>query len=102
MAEYGYCPSGRLFEAAACGAPILSDGWEGLDQFFAPGEEILRVDTTGDVMQALSLTDAELQHIAEAGRARVLAQHTAERRVVELESLCDRVADGVQTASITS
>src|SRR6185369_8117440 len=41
MAEMGFCPSGRLFEAAACGAPILTDTWEGLDQFYTPGEEIL-------------------------------------------------------------
>ncbi|MGE0527382.1 MAG: glycosyltransferase, partial [Bdellovibrionales bacterium] len=41
MAHNGYCPSGRLFEAAACGAPILSDYWEGLDLFFEPGREIL-------------------------------------------------------------
>ena len=41
MAEMGYCPSGRLFEAAACGTPIVSDWWEGLDHFFEPGKEIL-------------------------------------------------------------
>src|SRR5205085_9249268 len=41
MAATGYCPSGRLFEAAACGAPILSDEWAGLDHFFEPGREIL-------------------------------------------------------------
>lgn len=40
MAQMGYCPSGRLFEAAACGAALLSDDWEGLDRFFAPGSEI--------------------------------------------------------------
>src|SRR3954468_14896805 len=36
MAEMGYCPSGRLFEAAACGTPILSDTWEGIENFFEP------------------------------------------------------------------
>ncbi len=41
MADMGHCPSGRLFEAAACGAPILSDWWAGLDEFFTPGVEIL-------------------------------------------------------------
>ena len=41
MAEMGWCPSGRLFEAAACGAPMLTDAWEGLDAFFEPGREIL-------------------------------------------------------------
>ena len=55
MARYGYCPSGRLFEAAACGVPILSDGVDGLDLFFTPGEEILHVDTPENVTDALSL-----------------------------------------------
>ena len=41
MARMGWCPSGRLFEAAACGAPILTDAWDGLDTFFTPGDEIL-------------------------------------------------------------
>ena len=48
MAAMGYCPSGRLFEAAACGAPILSDGWEGLERFFRPGIEILIARDTAD------------------------------------------------------
>src|SRR3712207_6897251 len=39
------CPSGRLFEAAACGVPILSDAWEGIETFFAPGEELLVAST---------------------------------------------------------
>ncbi len=93
MAENGYCPSGRLFEAAACGAAILSDCWTGLDTFFRPGEEILLVRDTDDVMDALSLSDLELRRIGDAARARVLAEHTAERRVQQLEALCDRVAD---------
>ena len=96
MAEYGYCPSGRLFEAAACGAPILSDGWTGLEMFFMPGEEILRVDSADDVLQALLLSDSTLRSIANAARERTLANHTAERRVMELEDICDRVADRPQ------
>ena len=55
MAAIGYCPSGRLFEAAACGAPVLSDAWEGLDEFFAPGREILVAHDTDDVLAALEL-----------------------------------------------
>lgn len=93
MAENGYCPSGRLFEAAACGTAILSDCWTGLDTFFRPGAEILLVRNTDDVMDALSLSDVELRRIGEAARARVLAEHTAEQRVVQLEALCERVAN---------
>src|SRR5581483_895864 len=72
MAEMGYCPSGRLFEAAACGTPILSDAWEGLDQFFTPGSEILVARNTEDAMAARELT---------------LAEHTADVRARELETI---------------
>lgn len=89
MAEMGWCPSGRLFEAAACGAPILSDSWEGLDSFFEPGREILIARETEDVVTALDLTDAELKRIAKAGRERALEVHTSEHRAKELEILLD-------------
>lgn len=95
MAEYGYCPSGRMFEAAACGAPLLSDSWKGLEHFFEPDREILVVKETEDVMGALTLSDAELRRVAEAARARVLEEHTADRRAVELETICECVLKGV-------
>jgi spore maturation protein CgeB len=87
MAERGWCPSGRLFEAAACGTPILSDWWEGLDTFFDPGEEILVARSAEDVVGALSLPASELARIAARARERVLCEHTAERRAQELEAL---------------
>lgn len=86
MAEMGYCPSGRLFEAAACGVPVLSDGWEGLETFFEPGSEILVADSTDDVLEILALSDSELGEIGAAARRRVLEEHTAERRARELEA----------------
>jgi spore maturation protein CgeB len=87
MAETGFCPSGRLFEAAACGVPLLSDDWAGLEQFFQPGEEILVAHTTEDAMAALERSDAELQALARAARERTLAEHTAAHRAAELERL---------------
>ena len=87
MAEYGFCPSGRLFEAAACGVPLLSDGWEGLEEFFTPGTEILRTDTPEDVLDTLCLSDTELKRVAGAAQARVLAEHTADCRVRDLERI---------------
>jgi spore maturation protein CgeB len=87
MADMGWCPSGRLFEAAACGTPILSDTWEGLDSFFEPGREILIGRTTEDAVHSLDLTDAELQRVARASRERVLEEHTSEHRARELEIL---------------
>lgn len=87
MADYGYCPSGRLFEAAACGTPILSDWWEGLDAFFDPGREILIARGARDAMKAMEMSDAELAGISKAARERVLADHTANQRARELEEL---------------
>ena len=86
MAEMGYCPSGRLFEAAACGTPILSDWWEGLDMFFQPGREILVARNTAQAVAALELSDGELVGIARAARERALTEHTADRRALELEA----------------
>ncbi len=87
MAAMGWCPSGRLFEAAACGAAIVSDNWEGLDAFFTPGQEILVARTSEDAMDALARNDSELRRIARAGRERTLSEHSSERRVEEFESL---------------
>ncbi len=84
MARMGFCPSGRLFEAAACGIPILSDWWQGLDHFFEPGGEILIARTTEDALAALDLPAPALATVARRARARVLAEHTAERRAGEL------------------
>jgi spore maturation protein CgeB len=91
MAAMGWCPSGRLFEAAACGAPILTDSWEGLESFFAPGREILVASTTAQAVDALALGDAELARIAAAARERVLAEHTSDRRAVDFENALDLV-----------
>ena len=91
MANYGFCPSGRLFEAAACGTALVSDRWEGLEEFFVPGEEILLARTRDEVNAALSLTDRELRRMAQRARDRVLAEHSAGARAQYLEELCQRV-----------
>jgi len=85
MAAMGYCPSGRLFEAAACGAPIISDAWEGLDEFFEPGSEILVARGAEDVLEALSRPPGQLKAIGAAARRRVLKQHTADQRALQFE-----------------
>lgn len=84
MASYGYCPSGRLFEAAACGVPILSDDWEGLDTFFQPGKEILVARSTEEAVEALNKPPGELAAIAAAASSRVRSEHTALRRAQQL------------------
>lgn len=92
MAQMGYCPSGRLFEAAACGTPIVSDWWGGLDTFFTPGDEILIARNSDDVLQAMNSEESELNRISCAARERVLAQHTAAHRASELISLIEASA----------
>jgi len=89
MAAMGWCPSGRLFEAAACGAPILSDDWDGLDAFFTPGEEILLVSEPDDVLAALDRDDADLRRMAERARERTLAEHSSAERARELVALLE-------------
>jgi spore maturation protein CgeB len=86
MAEMGWCPSGRLFEAAACGVPIVSDWWEGLDEFFAPDREILVARNTAEAITAIESPPEELRAIANAARDRVLSEHTADHRVRDLEN----------------
>ena len=92
MAAYGWCPSGRLFEAAACGTPLLSDVWEGLDTFFTPGEEILLAESADDVLTALNRSPEQLRRMAARARERVLAEHTAAHRASELEALLEAAA----------
>lgn len=87
MAEMGFCPSGRLFEAAACGTPVLSDAWEGLDTFFEPGREILIARTSEEATDALDRPAAELAEIGRRARARALECHSADHRVRQLEQL---------------
>src|SRR6266480_6416400 len=87
MREMGWCPSGRLFEAAACGVPILSDSWSGLQEFFVPDSEILIASSADDVLAALELSDAQLSRIAHAARERVLAEHTGAQRVQQFEDI---------------
>ena len=86
MRRLGYSPSVRLFEAAACGAAIITDVWNGLEDFFEPYVEILPADNAREVEQYLDLPEAERRTIGERARERVLAAHTSEHRALELEA----------------
>ena len=83
MRRAGWSPSVRLFEAAACAVPVVTDAWPGIEDFFVPGLEIL----VEDAAAALALDPAELRAIGERARRRVLAEHTAGHRVEALERL---------------
>ena len=97
MVRRGYSPSVRLFEAACCGVPIISDWWAGLDAFFRPGQEILIAATTEEVLAAIrTLPEDRRRAMAAAARARVLGAHTGDHRAAELEAY---FAEAVQACS---
>jgi spore maturation protein CgeB len=88
MRRWGWSPSVRLFEAAACGVPVISDRWAGIETVFEPGREILLATTAADVVGLLQRhSHAELRAIGARARARVLEEHTAARRADRLEQL---------------
>lgn len=94
MVQAGWSPSVRLFEAAACGAAMISDRWPGIDHFFAPGQEILLPESTEEVIDILHTThDDDRRMIGLAARERILAEHTAAHRGEELEALVGAVAE---------
>jgi spore maturation protein CgeB len=87
MIKAGYSPSVRLFEAAACGTPVISDYWEGLETIFEPGKEILISRSTTDTIEYLAtITEEERKTISERARSKVLKHHTAAHRATELEN----------------
>ena len=91
MIAAGWSPSVRLFEAAACATPVISDVWDGLDQLFAPGREIILAKSTEDVVERL--TDGrDARQIGRAARQRILFAHTAAHRARELEHHFDQAA----------
>ena len=93
MVAAGYAPSVRLFEAAACTTPIISDAWPGLETLFTIGEEILLADNSEAVLAYLkNLPEDERRALGERARQRVLREHTAAHRAVELEAHFDLAA----------
>jgi spore maturation protein CgeB len=103
MIRAGYSPSVRLFEAAACGTPIVSDRWAGLDTLFTPGREIILADKAEDVLELLADTSKTARASqAEAARERVLKAHTAKHRAGELEGFLRETIKARATASRSS
>jgi spore maturation protein CgeB len=87
MIASGFAPSVRLFEAAACGTPIVSDEWDGIEEILEPGREVLLARSSDAVLEYLhDLPEAERIAIGERARTRVLAEHTAAHRAEELET----------------
>ncbi len=94
MIEAGWSPSVRLFEAGACGTPIISDRWPGLEDVLVPGREVLVADDTEDVMRILrDVGEDERRTIAARARTRILVEHTATQRAETFERLAREVLD---------
>ena len=89
MAASGFCPSGRFFEAAACGTPIVTDWFAGLDTFFVPGHELQVANNTAEVLRALATSDSQLKRMARKARERTLDEHTGYRRALTMLAAFD-------------
>ena len=88
MVAAGWSPSVRLFEASACGAAMLSDPWPGLEDFLAPGSEILLPSTPDEVATILrELPETERLAMGRRARERILAEHTARHRAEQFEAI---------------
>jgi spore maturation protein CgeB len=91
MRRYGWAPSTRLFEAAACGACIVSDTWPGLDEILEPEREVLVARTCDDVLHILDTLSSERRDaIGRAARRRVMADHTYEKRAAQVDAALHR------------
>ena len=97
MVAAGHSPSVRLFEAAACGTPIISDEWKGLGRFFTPGAEILLSANARQTLAYLQdIPEKDRLEIGRRARARVLAAHTSAHRAGELEEFVSDVSGSAQ------
>ncbi len=88
MARTGYSPATRVFEAAGAGACIITDAWEGIEQFLEPGSEVLVARDGREVAEiAGTLTSETATAIGRQARERVLRNHTYEHRAAEVDEL---------------
>jgi spore maturation protein CgeB len=94
MKNAGHSPSVRLFEAGACGVPVISDWWEGLDTFFKIGDEVLVAENTDDVFRYLrDFPESRRVALAAAAQARVLSEHTPDIRAAQLMTYLKEMND---------
>jgi spore maturation protein CgeB len=95
MIAAGWSPSVRLFEAAACGTPIISDRWDGIETLLEPGREIFLAESPAEVLRLLrGLPERERRAVARRARDRILAEHTAAHRAAELEAHVEALRAG--------
>jgi len=90
MARYGFSPATRVFEAAGAASCLITDAWEGLEEFLEPGEEVLVARSGAEVAEILKrLTPEEARRIGQAAYERVLAGHTYAHRAAQLDALLE-------------
>ncbi|MBT2322337.1 glycosyltransferase [Variovorax paradoxus] len=90
MARYGFSPATRVFEAAGAAACLITDAWEGIELFLAPGREVLVAASGEEVAEHLARLDPATAHaIGQAALSRVLSQHTYAHRAAQLEALLE-------------
>src|SRR3954447_1639474 len=88
MAQYGFSPPTRVFEAVGCGACFITDQWLGIEQFLEPGREVLVASQGEDVAEYVaSLTQERATQISTAARSHLLAHHTYEQRARQVDEL---------------
>ncbi len=103
MVRMGYSPSVRLFEAAACGVPIISDWWPGLETIFVPGKHILVARSSQEVISYLrDFPERERRQLAIRAREHVLAGHTAAHRAVALEGYVEELRGGREPGRVAA
>jgi spore maturation protein CgeB len=99
MARYGFSPATRVFEAAGAGACLITDVFEGVEEFFEPGEEILVAHDGAEVAEHVrSLTPARAKQMGDAALRRVLAEHTYDHRAEKLETVLSSARRPLQMA----
>lgn len=99
MINAGYSPSVRLFEAAACGTPIISDYWQGLESFFDIGKEILVAQNRNQVLEHLNLAEGERVDMGRRLREKVMRTHTSAHRAQELEQHWEEAVEPLMAVS---
>lgn len=102
MACNGWCPSGRFFEAAACGTPLITDWWEGLDSFFDPGSDLQVVVTANEVESIMQTQDGDLHAMAAGARERTLDEHTGDVRARQLLEYFEEARSARSTSIVTA
>lgn len=100
MARYGFSPPTRVFEAAGAGACVITDAWDGIEQFLEPDREVLVAADGEQVAELLAqLTPDDATRIATAARARILAHHTYEHRARQVDQLLDAMTHEGEAAA---